>query len=71
MRIPAILLLSASPAAADPGHLASSGGHDHLVAGVAIGAAIALAAWQILKGALTEEDDKETEETPESGESPA
>ena len=37
---------------ADPGHLAGLAGHDHWVAGIALGAAIGLAAW----GALTGKD---------------
>ncbi|SDE59831.1 DUF6732 family protein [Limimaricola pyoseonensis] len=37
-------------AAAHPGHLADAAGHDHWVAGAAIGLAIALGLWGALKG---------------------
>lgn len=69
MRILVLLLLTASPAAAHVGHIGTSLGHDHWVAGIAIGAAIALAAWQALKGEKAQEDadadsDADAEETP-------
>ena len=44
------LSLFAAPAAAHPGHLAELAGHNHWVAGAAIGAAIALGLWGALKG---------------------
>jgi len=46
--LPALFL--AAPAAAHPGHLSGLAGHDHWIAGAAIGAAIALGAWAALKG---------------------
>ncbi len=44
-----LALLAASPAVAHPGHLADAAGHDHWVAGAAIGAAIAVGLWGTLK----------------------
>jgi len=45
-----IVALLATPALAHPGHLAGAAGHEHWVAGAAIGAAIAIGLWQGLKG---------------------
>lgn len=42
--------LVAPAAVADPGHLAGVAGHEHWVAGIALGVAIGLAAWGALKG---------------------
>lgn len=42
-------ILFASPAAAHPGHLGGLAGHDHWVAGIAIGAAVGVSIWGILK----------------------
>lgn len=39
----------AVPAFAHPGHIAATGGHDHWIAGAAIGAAVAVAAWGALR----------------------
>lgn len=59
-------VLFATPALAHPGHIADAAGHNHWLAGAAIGAAIAAAIWGHLKGkkAKPEEDaaDAETEE---------
>jgi hypothetical protein len=49
----------AGPAAAHPGHLADLAGHDHWVAGAAIGVAIALGLWGALKGKGADKDDAE------------
>ena len=45
MKLPAILffLLSATPVAADPGHIAEVAGHSHWIAAVAAAAAAAVA----------------------------
>jgi hydrogenase/urease accessory protein HupE len=45
-----MLGVAAAPAQAHPGHLAGLAGHDHWVAGAAIGAAIAVGVWGALKG---------------------
>lgn len=72
MRALIILLASAVSASAHPGHLIEVAGHDHWLAGVAIGAAAGVAIWGWLKGededaeeaAEAEEDTPETEEAP-------
>lgn len=46
----AILAATALPAFAHPGHMAGLAGHDHWVAGAAIGTAIAVGVWGVLKG---------------------
>jgi len=56
------LSLWAGAAFAHPGHLIEVAGHDHVLAGVAIGAAIAAGLWGALKGKPaagqdTDEDD--------------
>lgn len=45
-----LAVASAAPAGAHPGHLADLAGHDHWVAGAAIGLAIALGLYGALKG---------------------
>ena len=50
-----LLTLVAQSAAAHPGHLVEAAGHNHWVAGAAIGIAIAVGIWGALKG------DKETD----------
>jgi hypothetical protein len=65
---PASLLVSTAPALSHPGHLGALAGHDHWVAGAAIGLAIALGLWGALKGKKTEAaaPEEETEDgTPE------
>lgn len=62
-------LFAAAPALAHPGHLETLAGHDHWVAGAAIGLAIALGLWGALKGKKDSEteaqaDDTEEEEAP-------
>lgn len=44
------LLFSAAPASAHVGHVGPLAGHDHWVAGVALGAALAVSIWGTLKG---------------------
>ena len=48
-------------AAAHPGHLADLAGHDHWVAGAAIGAAILAGIWGALKGGETKDEPSEEE----------
>ncbi|SHI84426.1 DUF6732 family protein [Wenxinia saemankumensis] len=57
----AVLLLAAGPAAAHPGHLAGLAGHDHWVAGAAIGLAIALGLWGALRGERKADPEDEAE----------
>lgn len=49
-RLAVILGMSGSSAAAHPGHLADLAGHDHWVAGAAIGLAILTGLYGALKG---------------------
>lgn len=44
------MTLIAAPAAAHPGHLADLAGHDHWVAGAALGAAILIGIMGAMKG---------------------
>ena len=44
------MLLLATPASAHVGHLGAFAGHDHWVAGAALGAALAVSIWGTLKG---------------------
>ncbi len=57
--------LSAAPGAAlaHAGHLTDAAGHDHWVAGAAIGLAIALGLWGALKGGRDDESEPETNES--------
>lgn len=55
-----ILTLLAQSAAAHPGHLVEAAGHNHWVAGAAIGIAIAVGLWGAMKG--NKETDEEIEE---------
>ena len=55
-----LLTLVAQSAAAHPGHLVEAAGHNHWVAGAAIGIAIAVGIWCALKG--DKETDAEIEE---------
>jgi len=63
--IPA-LILSSSPALAHVGHLGDVAGHDHWVAGAAIGAAVLVGLWGALKGAKTRDTDAEKPQEPAS-----
>ena len=61
------LIFSASAAAAHPGHWADFAGHDHWIAGAAIGLAGLAAIWGALKGKKAQEEaeteaDEEMEE---------
>lgn len=63
-------LLLPQTAAAHIGHMGEVAGHDHWIAGIAIGAAAGLAIWGALKGkkdpeaAAPEEEAEELEEEP-------
>ena len=47
---PVTLTLSAHAAVAHPGHLVEAAGHNHWIGLAALGAAVAVAGWAILKG---------------------
>lgn len=64
------LILLANAAYAHPGHWAELAGHDHWVAGAAIGLAIALGLRGALKG-RTKDPEPEAEPDTESEEQPA
>jgi len=57
------LILSDNPALAHVGHLGDVAGHDHWVAGAAIGAAVLVGLWGAFKGAKTK--DANADEPPE------
>jgi len=54
-------LLLASPALAHPGHLAGLAGHDHWVAGAAIGLAVLVGIWGAVKGGKTSDEKAESD----------
>lgn len=58
------LLLSGGPAFAHVGHLGDLAGHDHWVAGAAIGAAVLVGLWGALKGAKAKDSDAEQPQDP-------
>ncbi|MFT6168954.1 MAG: hypothetical protein ACJAR9_001069 [Celeribacter sp.] len=45
-----IFTLIAAPALAHVGHVGELAGHDHVVAGIALGAAVGIAIWGAVKG---------------------
>lgn len=49
MRTFFLLMLTAGAARAHPGHVTEAAGHDHWIAGAAVAAALALAAWQAVR----------------------
>lgn len=63
------VMLSASAAWSHPGHLAGLAGHDHWVAGAAIGLAIALGIFGALKGKTSESETAEAQSEDRPGES--
>jgi beta-lactamase regulating signal transducer with metallopeptidase domain len=64
-----ILTAFAGSASAHTGHIADAAGHDHWVAGVAIGLAAAISVWGILKDRKEKaEEQAEEEETEAEGE---
>lgn len=63
------MLLVTAPASAHVGHLGEIAGHDHWVAGAALGAALAVSIWGALKG---KKDAEEAEQdTSDEGEEEA
>lgn len=56
-----LLVCAASSAVAHPGHWAEVAGHDHWIAGAAIGLAGLAAIWGALKGKKAEEATDESE----------
>lgn len=64
-------VISASGAAAHPGHMADLAGHDHWVAGAAIGLAILTGIYGALKGKKDTDRAEETAEDEDQVEAPA
>ncbi|WP_439103732.1 DUF6732 family protein [Celeribacter marinus] len=56
--------LFASPTFAHVGHITDVAGHDHWVAGIALGIAVGVAAWGAIKGA--KEDKAQAEDASET-----
>ncbi len=59
-----VTIFTAGGAQADPGHLLGAGGHDHLIALGAIGAAIAAGLWGAVKGDWKKEAAQSGDEEP-------
>jgi hypothetical protein len=53
-----LVIFSADTALADPGHLIEVAGHNHWLAGLAVGGAITAGLWGALKGQRKESDDE-------------
>ena len=69
--IPAVaggLLPAAGPALAHPGHLVEAAGHNHWLAGAALGAAVVIGAWAAIRGLRRPATEAEAEAEPEGGE---
>ena len=62
----AMTALLATPATAHVGHLGEAAGHDHWIAGIAIGVAIGVSIWGLAKGKKPTEE--ASEEEPEDDE---
>ena len=60
-----MFVFAASAATAHPGHWGELAGHDHWIAGAAIGLAGLAAIWGALKGKKSEEEAPEEEELEE------
>ena len=60
------LFLVPGAAWADPGHIGTVVDHNHLLAGVAIGTAVAVALWDWVKSAKKARDDHGAQDAPES-----
>ena len=70
--IASLFLVSiAGPAAAHPGHLAGLAGHDHWIAGAAIGVAVAVGIWGAIKGHRKDDTVDPEEEAASEGEEQA
>lgn len=66
-----LMIVAAGPVAAHPGHLAGLAGHDHWVAGAALGAAVLVGIWGALKGKRKDDAaDPDTGAEPDAGAEP-
>lgn len=59
----AVCSLGLTPARAHVGHLGEMAGHDHWVAGAAIGAAAAITLWGVLKGKKGKSEGQDQEDS--------
>ncbi|WP_375254144.1 DUF6732 family protein [Yoonia sp.] len=66
-----LLIFAGTSAVADPGHLADVAGHEHWVAGAAIGLAGLAAIWGALKGKKAQQEEAEVEDDGMLEEEPA
>ena len=69
--IPAVaggLLPAAGPALAHPGPLVEAAGHNHWLAGAALGAAVVIGAWAAIRGLRRPAAEAEAEPEPEGAE---
>ena len=71
IRLLCFSLVLAAPAPAHVGHLGEAAGHDHWIAGIAIGVAIGVSIWGALKGKKQEEAPEEEAEDIEGEEEAA
>ena len=69
--IAATIMCAPGMALAHAGHLGELAGHDHVVAGVAIGAAVGVAVWGWLKGKREDEAQNESDTESEPAEAEA
>ncbi|MBU2866193.1 DUF6732 family protein [Pacificibacter marinus] len=60
----------AAPALAHVGHVGELAGHDHVVAGIALGAAVGIAIWGAIRGKKEDDANSEAEADLESDAEP-
>lgn len=56
-----LFTLIAAPALAHVGHVGELAGHDHVIAGIALGAAVGIAIWGAIKGKKEDQADSDAE----------
>ena len=62
-----LAVAAAGPASAHPGHLAGAAGHNHWVAGAAIGLAVGIGLWQTIRDRRRRKADPAGDETQDTG----
>ena len=65
---PLAMVFIALPAQAHVGHLGEAAGHDHWIAGIAIGVAIGVSIWGLAKGRKADPEEAEEVDPEEAGE---
>ncbi|MBJ3763632.1 hypothetical protein ILP92_12820 [Maribius pontilimi] len=63
MRYACLLLTVPGPAFAHAGHLGALAGHDHWIAGAAVGIALGIGLWQAAKDRKARKDDTAADDT--------